>query len=147
MYTLHFSYYLIFQVERCDVSRMGGGGGDTIKLVFWAFNDNLLAQNQSDRVHMSFSIFCCVVEGLWDVLWIVVSSANKTDLSLVYMINSSGPRTLPCGTPHVTSRLAEYMSQYDTLAGTPPDWWYCQINSIIIDYREQSVLIEWVVWV
>ena len=21
------------------------------------------------------------------------------------------------------------------LAGTPPDWWYCQINSIIIDYR------------
>ena len=33
------------------------------------------------------------------------------------------------------------------LAGTPPDWRYCQINSIIIDYREQSVLIEWVVWV
>ena len=27
------------------------------------------------------------------------------------------------------------------LAGTPPDWRYCQINSIIIDYREQSVLI------
>ena len=23
------------------------------------------------------------------------------------------------------------------LAGTPPDWRYCQINSIIIDYREQ----------
>ena len=33
------------------------------------------------------------------------------------------------------------------LAGTPPDWRYCQINSIIIDYREQSVLIEWVVTV
>ena len=33
------------------------------------------------------------------------------------------------------------------LAGTPPDWRYCQINSIIIYYREQSVLIEWVVWV
>ena len=33
------------------------------------------------------------------------------------------------------------------LTGTPPDWRYCQINSIIIDYREQSVLIEWVVWV
>ena len=31
--------------------------------------------------------------------------------------------------------------------GNPPDWRYCQINSIIIDYREQSVLIEWVVWV
>ena len=33
------------------------------------------------------------------------------------------------------------------LAGTPPDWRYCQINSIIIDYGEQSVLIEWDVWV
>ena len=35
----------------------------------------------------------------------------------------------------------------ERLAGTPPDWRYCQINSIIIDYREQSVLIEWIVCV
>ena len=40
-----------------------------------------------------------------------------------------------------------FIEEYDRLAGTPPDWRYCQINSIIIDYREQSVLIEWVVWV
>ena len=38
-------------------------GENTIKLVFWAFNDNLLAQNQSDRAHMSFSILFYVVEG------------------------------------------------------------------------------------
>ena len=40
-----------------------------------------------------------------------------------------------------------HMENIDLLAGTPPDWRYCQINSIIIDYREQSVLIEWIVWV
>ena len=39
------------------------------------------------------------------------------------------------------------VQERDILTGTPPDWRYCQINSIIIDYREQSVLIEWVVWV
>ena len=39
------------------------------------------------------------------------------------------------------------VQERDILPGTPPDWRYCQINSIIIDYREQSVLIEWVVWV
>ena len=38
------------------------------------------------------------------------------------------------------------VQERDILTGTPPDWRYCQINSIIIDYREQSVLIEWVVW-
>ena len=43
--------------------------------------------------------------------------------------------------------LLIYMGNMYTLAGTPPDWRYCQINSIIIDYREQSVLIEWIVWV
>ena len=39
------------------------------------------------------------------------------------------------------------VQERDILTGTTPDWRYCQINSIIIDYREQSVLIEWVVWV
>ena len=39
------------------------------------------------------------------------------------------------------------VQERDILTGTPPDWRYCQINSIIIDNREQSVLIEWVVWV
>ena len=39
------------------------------------------------------------------------------------------------------------VQERDILTGTPPDWRYCQINSIIIDYREQSVLIEWIVWV
>ena len=48
-------------------------------------------------------------------------------------------------TGHRWDRIA--MDILDVLAGIPPDWRYCQINSIIIDYREQSVLIEWVVWV
>ena len=39
------------------------------------------------------------------------------------------------------------VQERDILTGTPPDWRYCQINSIIIDYREQSVLIEWIMWV
>ena len=39
------------------------------------------------------------------------------------------------------------VQERNILTGTPPDWRYCQINSIIIDYREQSVLIEWVVWI
>ena len=43
-------------------------GENTIKLVYWAFNDNLLAHNQSDRAHMSFSIVCSVVEWFRDVL-------------------------------------------------------------------------------
>ena len=39
-------------------------GENNMKLVFWAFNDNLLAQNQSDRAHMLFSIFLCVVDSV-----------------------------------------------------------------------------------
>ena len=35
------------------------------------------------------------------------------------------------------------VQERDILTGTPPDWRYCQISSIIVDYREQSVLIEW----
>ena len=47
---------------------------------FLAFKDNLLAQNQSDSVHISFSIFCLAVMGFCDALLMVVSSANKIDL-------------------------------------------------------------------
>ena len=37
------------------------------------------------------------------------------------------------------------VQERDILTGNPGGC--AQINSIIIDYREQSVLIEWVVWV
>ena len=46
----------------------------------------------------------------------LVSSANKINLSsfetlqisLIYIINSFGPRTDPCGTPHVILRRLDY---------------------------------------
>ena len=62
----HFLYRMICQMQ-CRNVRMG-------------IVDNLLAQNQSDSLHISFSIFCLAAMGFCDALLMVVSSANKIDL-------------------------------------------------------------------
>ena len=83
-------------------------GANITKFVLEIFNDNLFTFNHTFSFMSSlftvFSISC----SFEDSKNIFVSSANRKNLSFFYIFGKSliysGPRTEPCGTPHVIIR-------------------------------------------
>ena len=86
----------------------------TIALVFFALSVSLFALNHSSALLSSVFARRKVSEELEPVIWKVVSSANRIEKNLEAFGKSlmknrkrSGPRQLPCGTPHLHSRRQE----------------------------------------
>ena len=91
---------------------------NNIKFVLFKFNDNSLMLDQSLTLFNSLltSVHSSSKTYLEHIM--VASSANKTHLnmedtlhkSLIYILNSYGPRTEPSGIPHLIVLCSELMS-------------------------------------
>ena len=86
------------------------------------FRDSLFALNQSANIFKSLVKVSYRYARLLEEQNTVVSSANRIVLllvidmgkSFVYIMNSNGPRTDPCGTPEIISWVWDLQFLYST---------------------------------